>query len=490
MVTSEMRQPIHNGVKLPRQLLEKIGISGKDMNGFRLNPITNRSPDDPSGSRTFRNGPSARKDRRKTLREQKKSKNAAQISRVLVKSSVVKRNRKNSEGQEAVHEHEHGRSERPKSILKSKGNGTVSSLPSKEKSLPQSASLPSKAPRENRAHLSADDAEIAALEKALGVKGDGVLPKSFVDDGLDLLLEDVEDSPVKSDAPRSKRKHPGDEEWLHKKRQKATRPGPSVNGAWEDFTSEGSTDGSTNSDSSDEGQLIDGDDESGLVDSFTEHSSLPQIHASKKRENPYKPPVVFSMDQNPPKYIPPSLRAKDPSATEDLTRLRRQLQGLLNRLSEANLVSILREVESLYRNNPRQHVSSILLDLVIGLLCDKTSLQDTFIILHAGFIAAIYKVFGTDFGAQAIQKIDNAFLEYYESEKKDGSNGRRSANLVSLLAQLYNFQVISCNLIYDFIRLFLEEITETSAELVLKVMRSKIELSYIFERTRHSNSKT
>jgi nucleolar MIF4G domain-containing protein 1 len=443
------------------------------MNGFGLSPMTNRYPDDPSGSRTFRNGPGARKDWRKTLREQKKSKNAAQISKVPVKSSAVKWNRKNSESQEAVREQGHGRSERPKSILKNKNHATVSCLPRKEESLPGSVSLPSKAPRDNRAHLSADDAEIAALEKALGVKGDGVLPKSFVDDGLDLLLEDLEDSPVKSDALRSKRKYPGDEEWLHKKRQKATRPGPSAKGAWEDVTSEGSTDGSTKSDSSDEGQLIDGDDESELVDSFTECASFPKIHASKVRENPYKPPVVFSTVQNPPKYIPPSLRAKDPSATEDLTRLRRQLQGLINRLSEANLVSILREVESLYRSNPRQHVSSILLDLLIGLLCDKTSLQDTFIILHAGFIAAIYKVIGTDFGAQAIQKIDNAFLEYYESEKEDGSNGRRSANLVSLLAQLYNFQVISCNLIYDFIRLFLEEITETSAELVLKLMRSK-----------------
>ncbi len=443
------------------------------MNGFGLSPMTNRYPDDPSGTRTFRNGPGARKDRRKSLREQKKSKNAAQISNVPVKSSAVKGNRKNSESQEAIHEQGHGRSERPKSILKNKSHATVSCLPRKEKSLPGSVSLPSKAPRDNRAHLSADDAEIAALEKALGVKGDGVLPKSFVDDGLDLLLEDLEDSPVKSDALRSKRKYPGDEEWLHKKRQKATCPGPSANGAWEGFSSEGSTDGSTNSDSSDEGQLMDGDDESESVDPSTERSSFPKSHALKVKENPYKPPVVFSTDQNPPKYIPPSLRAKDPSDSEDLTRLRRQLQGLINRLSEANLVSILREIESLYRSNPRQHVSSILLDLLIGLLCDKTSLQDTFIILHAGFIAAIYKVIGTDFGAQAIQKIDNAFLEYYESEKEDGSNGRRSANLVSLLAQLYNFQVISCNLIYDFIRLFLEEITETSAELVLKLMRSK-----------------
>lgn len=359
--------------------------------------------------------------------------------------------------------------------MKNKGNGVDSFLGYKEQTfLSDSSVRPAKALRESRSQLSTDDAEIAALEKALGVKGDGPLPKPFVDDGLDLLLEGLDGSSVTNEQPTAKRKYSGDVEWLHKKRQKATHLGSSAQNSREVVApGHSSDDDSTNSKFSEEDELSLDDDGSEFIDSPNERLTLPQPRAPKAKENPYRPPVVFSSEQSAPKYIPPNLRLEGPSTSEDLTRLRRQLQGLLNRLSEANLLSILRDVEKLFRCNPRQHVSSILLDLLMGLLCDSTSLQDTFIILHAGFIAAIYKVVGPDFGAQVIQRIDKAFVEFYNSERKEESNGRRSANLISLLAQLYTFQVISSKLIYDFIRLFLEDVTETSAELVLKIMRSK-----------------
>lgn len=381
-----------------------------------------------------------------------------------------------------LREQSSGQPERPKSILKNKSHRTASPLGRKEqKTLVASSNLPPKSPRETRTQLSVDDAEIAALEKALGVKGDGILPKSFVDDGLDLLLEDLDDSSVRNDLPTGKRKVPGDEKWLQRKRQKALHPNSLTHGIWEDVDPGTASDASAKSESFDEDQLMFGDDNSGSFDSSGERSLSPEPHAPKTRENPYRPPVVISEDQAPSKYIPPSLRVEYPSTSEDLTRLRRQLQGLLNRLSEANIFTVLRDIEKVYRSNPRQHVSSTLLDLLMGLLCDPTGLQDTFIILHAGFIAALYKLIGTDFGALAVQRIDNEFIQYYNSKRKEGSNGRRSANLISLLAQLYNFQVISSHLIYDFIRFFLEDLTETSAELVLKIMRSKsIVLSFYF----------
>lgn len=411
---------------------------------------------------------------------------------LLGRGSGLKRGFKHSvEDHRIPHEQVSG----PKSILKNKRSGVDSVLEHKAHKLPSGSSTrPAKAPRESRSQLSTDDAEIAALEKALGVKGDGALPKPFADDGLDLLLEGLDDSSVKNELSKPKRKYSEDVQWLLKKRQKATHRSSSdesTRAAAVHIHSSDDDDESTDDELSEEDELSLGDEGSDSIDSSNESLTLPQPHVPKARENPYRPPVVSSRDQATPKYIPPSLRADDPSTSEDLTRLRRQLQGLLNRLSEANLLSILREVEEVYRCNPRQHVSSILLDLLIGLLCDPTSLQDTFIILHAGFIAAIYKVIGTDFGAQVIQRIDSAFVEFYDSEREEGGNGRRSANLVSLLAQLYTFQVISSNLIYDFIRLFLKDVTERSAELVLKIMRSKyLTLTFLtFKQTSLSNAK-
>jgi nucleolar MIF4G domain-containing protein 1 len=150
--------------------------------------------------------------------------------------------------------------------------------------------------------------------------------------------------------------------------------------------------------------------------------------------------------------------------------LRRQARGLLNKLSESNLISILSEVEKLYREYPRQSVTSTLSSLLLGLVCDRSSLQDSFIILHAGFIAAIYKIIGMDFGADIIQKLVEAFDQ--SGDGQGAFEGKESINLMSLLSQLYNFHVIGNTLIFDYIRLFLSEISEVNTEFLLKIIKS------------------
>jgi nucleolar MIF4G domain-containing protein 1 len=51
--------------------------------------------------------------------------------------------------------------------------------------------------------------------------------------------------------------------------------------------------------------------------------------------------------------------------------------------------------------------------------------------------------------------------------------GKECSNLIVLLSELYNFQVISCVLVYDMIRNFLSaELTEFVVELLLKLLRS------------------
>jgi nucleolar MIF4G domain-containing protein 1 len=303
--------------------------------------------------------------------------------------------------------------------------------------------------------LEQDDAEIAALEKKLGLKK-GKLPKSFAEDGLDELLGDLGGG--SADEGR-KRKREADE-WLLNKRRKAQ--GVPV----EESEESGSDDMSDEDLESfpDDGD-IDGFDEGDGDDESEDEQPAP-----KKRENPYVAPVAATAEAKPGKYIPPSLRAASNSESESLTRLRRQAQGHLNKLSEANLVSILAEFEKLYREYPRQNVTSTLITLLFGLICERSMLQDTFIILHAGFIAAVYKVMGMDFGAEIVQKIVETFDAGGDDRGK--FEGKEMINLISLLSQLYNFHVVGSTLVFDYIRLFLQDINEDNTELLLKVIRS------------------
>ncbi len=340
------------------------------------------------------------------------------------------------------------------------------------------------------AALAADDAEIATLERKLGIKkknqkyGNG--EDSF--DGLLGTLDGEEEE--EEDVKDKKRKREEAEEWLNQKRKKArqTRKENFMENGREsdedDDLSESDGDLSTGTDEDVEENESEAETELGLSNSDAELASDAEADSSpprKTRENPYVPPKVAGAEKSNGQYLPPALREVTSSEKDDLNRLHRQAQGLLNRLTEANLVSIVSNVEQLYRAHPRQHVTSVLTGILVDLICDKSSLQDTFLILHAGFITAVRRIVGADFGAtvldRVIQRFDAVREEYapVPDQVNSGSSGegaREMVNLVSLLAELYNLQMIGSTLIFDLVRLFLSELSEVYTELLLKIMRS------------------
>lgn len=347
--------------------------------------------------------------------------------------------------------------------------------------------------------LAQDDAEIAHLEKMLGIKKRKGLPKSFMEDGLGDLLQDLGgESDGREKSEKRKRKAEADE-WLAQKRRKAaeqaapSKPnsrqtmGESDDGFggsdMDDFSGledemeglgSGSEGGYTDEDADD---LDGGDDDSGGEDEFGGFDSdeageeVPEP-VKRVRENPYVAPTT---GQTTAKYVPPSLRKEAGSDAELAARIRRQTQGLINRITESNLLGILGDVEKLYRENPRQHVSSSLVDLLLIQVCEPTSLPDTLLILIAGFAAAVYKVIGMDLGAQLIQAAIERFDKYYEEARvaalERSDVPKQTSNLITFLAELYNFQLIGPNLLFDYIRFLLSDLSELNAELLLRIIR-------------------
>ena len=422
-----------------------------------------------------RSQPEARRENRKAARIQKKGRDAShRVPRPQPHNVVSKRHHQSAEALPSVATPK--KRIQPKSILKNRlPKATNGTKPTGEVISSDSSPLPLKLSKGIRDRFAEDDAEIAALEKALGLKGKKKLPKSFEDDGLDVLVEGLYDTSTIDHSVSLKRNRSEEVDWLRTKRLKAAglgrEPAPSPGGV--------------DSMNYNEAALFDNDfgdtdvgseDNSNSDDTFEELSGElgPSKTRARVRENPYVAPVVVPNIPAPGKYVPPSKRRLDDENTGDLSRLQRQMKGLLNRLSEANLLSIMKEIEGLYRLHPRQDVTSTLVDLLMGLLCDPTSLQDTFIILHAGFIALLYRVIGADFGAQTVSKIDGEIAELYRSRARNEGNGKKLNNLVNLLAQLYNFKVVGSSLVYDFVRLFIEDLSEVNAELLLKIVRSKL----------------
>ena len=351
------------------------------------------------------------------------------------------------------------------------------------------SALSVKVPRAVKDKIAQDNADIAALEKKLGIKGKK--KSKGVDDGLEDLFGDIREfsSEEGHENYGSKRKRVEDSDWLAGKRRKAlgVASGDSSESEEDDGMGQIDSDDLDSENEEDLEQGFDTDDglnqgessdlegllsqEEGEDEDDEENESEEGLQATqtRTRENPYIAPVVSDAAQV-TKYLPPALRASSSSDTAALLRLKRQLQGLFNRLSEANMLTILRDIENIYQNNPRGHVNTTLVDLLIGMLSDPSTLLDTFLILHAGFIATIYKVIGPDFGAQMVERVVSEIDKFYQKNKEGA--GKQTTNLISVIAELYTFQVIGSNIVFDYIRFFLDELTEINTELLLRIVRA------------------
>ncbi|EPE03675.1 nuclear protein [Ophiostoma piceae UAMH 11346] len=344
-----------------------------------------------------------------------------------------------------------------------------------------------------RERLDQDDAEIAELERKLGMKGRKNLPQSFKDDGLGEILESLGggDGGSEKTAKKSKRKAEADE-WLQAKRQKALGLEQKQKQAQQEGADDDSEDDDEDVDMDDGSE----DDFSGFENSDEEASDFDEASHKKskkeepkrQRENPYVAPVSATTPQ---KYVPPALRRAmahgTDSESEAVSRVRRQAHHLIARLSDANMLTILGEVEKLYLENPRQYVTDAVTDKLLEQIQVDGALSSNVTVLIAGFATSVYMVKGTDFGAHFIQQNATAFKQHYDNLlKAEAEQAARdpdhlnawaptskiAINLFSLMAELYNFRMIGPNLIYDYIRMLLSSLTETNTELLLRVFET------------------
>ncbi|CDZ96845.1 Protein involved in high osmolarity signaling pathway [Phaffia rhodozyma] len=246
----------------------------------------------------------------------------------------------------------------------------------------------------------------------------------------------------------------------------------------------------------DETSSFDEDEDEDEMDEPTSGSK--QVHFRLPSSSPPPAPdtaAVSTIAAPGGKYIPPALRARmlaesaaqgdseeNAQRREDKLKLTKAGKGLLNRLGENNIEGILGEIEGLYRKHPRNDVTSTLTTLILETISSHANLLGSFVVLYAALVAGLYKIMGVDFGANLVQTLVIQLINHLSNsistpsaENDDGSPaGKEGLNLITLLAELYNFQVVSSVLMYDLVRRFLDSglDREQGVEGLLKIVRN------------------
>ncbi|PUU76417.1 hypothetical protein B9Z19DRAFT_256614 [Tuber borchii] len=463
--------PKTSTTRLPKSVLEELGLGGDNLKSSTEFSTSTGG----RSARNSRNGkPLGRKERRRQERIVKKSQHyhqrrASHVSGPPVSPSsspllpaLITQGKQKELGVKEKKEMKEERSEPAlKSILK-KPKPVSKARDEEEEEVWEPKPVLRRAVREK---LEQDDMEIEYLEKKLKIKGK--FPKAFQEDGLDFLLEGLDgidgDEAVQSKSnERARESKLGLRRGGHRQEEESEEEDKEPDDEGEDAEDM----------DEDTSEIEDGYEGGEDEDEFMGIGSDIEDQGAGDNASPDK---GASTTPSTLEYVPPSLRKNQATEPEKLAHLQRKCHGLLNRLSETNLTPILSEVEELYAANPRGDVTSTLSALLIAIVGDQSALSDTFMILHAGFVAGIYKIMGTDFGAHIVQAVIEDFDGYYNRVNgidDPASAGKKCTNLMSFISELYNFQVIGTVLIFDLLRLFLGEVTELNTELLLKVTRN------------------
>ncbi|CAO0803354.1 unnamed protein product [Mucor circinelloides] len=344
-----------------------------------------------------------------------------------------------------------------------------------------------------------DDRDIAYWEKKLGLnkKKDKALGKEFEEDGLLEVLGSIEGEEGEND---------DDLEYLRKKRQRQNNEKKKANmeekaeEAMDDmfagFESSGDNDeddeeddnmdmegllNESDSEDDEEVELIDQDDVDSDEMALEDEEEEPDQEDDEVAETPKA--VEQRKSDVVTKYVPPHLRKAAAGKSEMQIKLHKQLMGQLNRLSESNMESILLEIEKCYGTYPRHDVTATLTDIILTSISQKSNLLDSFVITYATIVASLYRLIGIEFAAHLVQTLVEMFEKEYKkckvSIQRGDDNGdegpegsRESKNLLTLILELYNFQVLSCVIIYDLVRMLIEHLDENSVELLLRIVRT------------------
>ena len=453
-----MPHETHNYTQLPRRILNELSIPQADQKS--------------SGRKATK--PPSRKELRKEKRNERGSK---QVSRAKPQTKKEEfRYKQRSRQDEGVNSQ---RSQKSRSVTKSKPtNIEPRHRPSKIHSEFSSiASPPPEISKGVAKKIAEEDETIQALEGVLGVKNPSKLPKAFQFDGLDTLLDGLDELDEPDRASLGKRKRSEEEAWLEKKRRDVKRQSKQHPRGDEVSAVRRDVDDSEEQLATDTGEPDSSEEIFSSESKNSDDDTVARTTAKPRRENPYVAPGTQSNRVPSAKYVPPSLRSNLMSTSEDSSQMSKRIKGLLNRLSESNLTNVAFEIDSLYQNQSRHLISTTIVQSLTDILSDPALLQDTFVILHSGLIAALFKIVGSDFGARAVETLYQNFMRLYSGTTSHDiddldNEKKRVINLIQVFGELYNFQVIASSLIFDIIRLLLTKLSELNTELLLKIVRS------------------
>ncbi|GAX86627.1 hypothetical protein CEUSTIGMA_g14035.t1, partial [Chlamydomonas eustigma] len=170
------------------------------------------------------------------------------------------------------------------------------------------------------------------------------------------------------------------------------------------------------------------------------------------------------------KYVPPALRKKleASEAGASASGVERRIIGLLNRLAESNVQSIVRDVVGLYASEGRRLVTSVVVQQILCAASEGPRATEQFAAIAAAFVSSLAagcqsQEMGASFLAELADKMEEAY------KRKDSL---ALHNLVMVISHLYSCGLVRSDVVYSLLHKLRDRLSELDVDMVVLVLGS------------------
>lgn len=150
--------------------------------------------------------------------------------------------------------------------------------------------------------------------------------------------------------------------------------------------------------------------------------------------------------------------------------LARKMKGLFNRLTEANIIQILKQIEAFYGSYPRFEINNLLYQNIVTSLVQNNEINEKRAAEYVLVLAYLHVKIGYEITAQFLEKIIVDIMQMI-TEKQINMTDKTLDNYVMLLTQFYLFGLVNCQLIYDLLQRLTQSCLEKAIDCILNTLK-------------------
>ncbi|KAK3264051.1 hypothetical protein CYMTET_27182 [Cymbomonas tetramitiformis] len=205
-------------------------------------------------------------------------------------------------------------------------------------------------------------------------------------------------------------------------------------------------------------------DESGDEDDLVEDDAeIEEAAPAVKRQAAMQEETAKAPAASASRYVPPHLRK--PAASKD-SALTRNLRGLMNRMSEANVASISAEVSALPDDHGRRSVTDAIGEELLRVCVEGPRMSELNATVFATFMSGCAATMGAEVGAHLCAEAAIALERSIASQ-----NSQACANLGQVLARLCLCGLLPSACIYGMLQWLHQDLEELQVSITLNVLR-------------------